>query len=673
MADTRLFTQSVQTPAKNQAFGSLFLNISMANSLIEPWGRDWAKRDRQLVEFWHTEPFLAASISSIIMTRASLSWQLEGPPKSVSATQRILNASDLGRGWYSMISKLCLDILCTDNGAFLEIIRDKKRPGQKAENAPILGLANLSSIRCIRTGDPYEPVIYIDNAGGLHRLKWYEVITFEEIPTTLDSAIGRQICFVSRVLKAAEILKDVNTYNSEKISGRFAKALHLVGGVSQAEIERIQERAEIDADNRGLTRYLQPIILAALDPNAKVSHKQIDLATMPDAFDFDITMKWYISLIAMAAGGDFQDFAPLPGGDLGTASQSETLHRKSQRKGHALFMKMIETRLQEARVIPPNVTFGFSQQDAAAELEAAEITQTRVETRTSQIASGEINIPVAQQLALEAGDLKQHHLILMGDTVDDTVSVTVQDDERVPDLDQTKAVDIHTAWVAANHISQLIMNSPINSALSLNEHQLEIFRTALRNSIQTEQTIGTDDKWHTVAITQAAKEAGIQPHVIRMCLPDNLKVSVTNDGVYKNGKRIWQKAVQSISTSKVKRSRIAAGAVCFKCGEPKTNYVYIPLKHWQPVCDNHLNQGLVGKAENPQYDLYELLNAFKIQTHNVSSDKKFAIFLASLFCASEIKYGKAKNIDKIKQIAQKTRSTIGIVPSELLTHHILSI
>lgn len=1031
--DTRLFTQSVQTPAK-QVSNSLLLHFSTSHSTIEPWGGDWARRDRQLMNFWHTESYLASAIASIVMTRASLSYLLEGPPKSVSSTQRILDASDFNKGWTSLISKLSLDLLClsgrtnvelggdrlgqtkfiedivkdkdigpvlsvdsngnlvekritnwyksplgnrkwwwvslkyasnhnrsnkggifltndhplltdrgwvnaeditpgmkvatkyldpsedqmeviiggllgdmsvqrlsrvgtlslghskkqedwfdfkldklkdfnwgnkhyqtynfnngyppsetvgakskgsisfakiydrwygkegklvdreqvekyfspkmlaiwycddgsinrsgknpystistngfskedvewlvdllnknniksnisqdkrydqyyihistvgtkilsdyigayvppsmryklpdnspeydsnlwkiksakiyydtvvesrareqnnksrtkiaycidvedthnfvaanmiahncTDNGAFLEVIRDKKRPGQKPENAPVLGLANLPSTKCVRTGDPRTPVIYIDNDGVLHNLKWYQVITFEELPSTQPNALDRQVCFVSRVLKAAEIIKDISTYNSEKISGRFARALHLVGGVSQAEIERIQERSEIDADNRGLQRYLQPIIMAALDPNAKVSHEQIDLASLPDAFDMDITMKWYISVIAMAAGGDFQDFAPLPGGNLGTASQSETLHRKSQRKGNALFMKMIETRLQAAKVIPPNVTFRFSQQDAAAELEQANIAQVRANTRATQLNSLEITPEVAQQLAVEAGDLKQTHLVMMGATPDGTVDITVQDDEKVPDIEKSVTIDL--AWAAAKSIEQAILNHPVNGSMPLNNHQLGIFTTALRNAIKYEQLLGTSEEWQSAIITKAAHEAGIQAHMIRMRLPDDFKVLVTRDGVWENGQLIYVKKEATPEPKRVKRVQIAKGSQCFVCNKSAETYVY--TNQWKPVCSNHKTQGLVGK-QNPQYDLPELIEAYKKQSQNVDQNKAFGLFVATICYASELKYGKI-NAVKVKEIATKCRLAVGIVPPELLVHHILSI
>lgn len=675
--DPRLFTRSVQDPGSQSFATSAFLNIALSSphSIIEPWGRDWVLRDRQLAEFWPTESYLASAIASIVMTRASLTWQLEGPPKSVSAVRRILNQSDFGRGWSSLMAKVCLDLSTQDNGAFAEIIRDSRRPGVRPESAPVLGLAHLPALRCIRTGNPFEPVIYINESGKFKTLKWYQVITFEELPSTLPGTHNRQVCFVSRVIKAAEIIRDITTYQGEKVSGRFLRTIHMVGGVSQPEIERMERRANTDADNMGLLRYMQPIIMAALDPNAKVSHVQIDLASLPDGFDFDETMKWYISVIAMAAGGDFQDFAPLPGGNLGTASQSETLHRKSQRKGHALFMKMVEDRLQQANVLPRNVTFRFNQQDAAAEMEQAQISQIRAATRAAQIQSGEISATTARRLAVEAGDLKHSHLIELDNIpIDETQSITLDEDEAEP-VDITKPIGLKTAWAAAKAITTLIENHPMNDYQSLNPDLLQLFTLEVRNALTHETHLTTSSQWQCDIITNAAKNAGISPHLIRLRLPDNLVITANHNGVFSNmfNHQIYKPvAANPAPRPTFKQAQVAAtSGNCFKCGNSRQNWVYIPTKGWQPVCDNHLDQGLIGRSHNPQYNKAELIYAFKEQyAAATTNNKRLAIFISAICYANELKYGTIK-LDEVRDVVARVKESIGIMPPVILAQYIL--
>lgn len=668
--DSRLLSRSVQDLEERPFNNTITLNLGITGQpLIEPWGRDWIRRDMQLAEFWPTEPFLASAITSIVMTRASLTWQLEGPPKSVSAVRRILNQSDFGKGWSSLMVKICLDILTQDNGAFIEIIRDKARPGTKPQSAPVLGLAHLPSMRCVRTGNPLKPVIYITKKGKYRELKWYQVITLEELPSTIPDALDRQVCFVSRVLKAAEIIRDITTYQSEKVSGRFTRAMHLVGGVAQPEIDRIQERGEIDADNRGLARYAQPLILAALDPNAKVSHVQIDLATLPDAFDFDETMKWYISVIAMAAGGDFQDFAPLPGGDLGTASQSETLHRKSQRKGHALFMKMVENRLMQGNVFPRNVTFRFNQQDAAAELELAEIAKVRAETRATQIDSGEITPEIARLIAVDKNDLKHSHLIDLNG-INDEQDITLDEDEQEPqEIEQNKALSIEIAQAAARAVKSLVENHPMNDYMSISEDLLNLFEIELRNEMITETRLTTGEAWQCTEITRAARNSGIQPHLIRLRLPDNLVLVANKNGVYSNfAGQIYTKQKRVQPRPVISPYRIAKGEKCYKCKDNKETYAYIATKGWVPVCKKHSNQGLVGRLENPQFDKAELLYAFKKQFD--VSDKKLALFVSSMAYANELNTGDI-DLNRIREVTGKIKDVITVLPATILAQYLL--
>lgn len=673
--DSRLVNRSVQD-LRNQKYNNhMILNVGYSGAnLIEPWGRDWISRDRQLSEFWPTEPFLASAIASIAMTRASLTFHLEGPPKSAIAVRRMFEQSEFGQGWVTLIIKVCLDLLTQDNGAFIEVIRDVARKGIRPESAPVLGMAHLPSNRCIRTGNPLTPVIYIAPDGKHKPLQWYQVVTLEELPATHPNARGRQISFVSRVLTAAQIIKDITTYQSEKVSGRFTRTIHLVGGVAQAEIDRMQESSEINADNRGLMRYVQPIIMAALDPNAKVSHVQLDLASLPDAFNFDETMKWYISVIAMAAGGDFQDFAPLPGGNLGTASQSETLHRKSQRKGHALFMKMIESRLQQANVMPRNVIMRYDQQDAAAELEQATISQVRANTRSIQLSSSEITIPVAQQLAVEAGDLKHVHLITLNNTTgNDEHNITLGDDELEPQIDATKALSIHTAWAAAKTIKGLVLNHPMNDYNSLDSALLDLFAVELRNALTHETRLTTSETWQCDIITEAAKNAGLSPHLIRLRLPDNLVLVANATGLYSNfAGQIYKAQVQPPHLTPPKPSQIInTGHRCFKCGQAKGGNVYIPTVGWQAVCTNHLDQGLVGKPGDVQYDKSELLIAFRDQFADAATPtKKLAIFLSAVGYANELKHGTIQ-LDELRATAAKVQSTISFLPATLLSQYLL--
>ncbi len=306
------------------ASDALVLNLVSVADSFPVWGRNPKSRDRQLREFWPTEPILASALYSTVIRNASFSWTLEGPPNTVAAVQQMLHQADFGRGWSNFITKFTIDLFTQDNGAFFEVIRAEDSP-----TAPVVGLAHLDSFRCMRTGDPENPVIYTDRKGVRHKLAWYQVQMESEFPSPIETMHGMQLCAVSRVLQAAQFLRDIGIYQREKIAGDNPNAIYLTGGVPAQTITDAVEQHKARQSERGMARYVIPLIVASLDPTATVSVDKIALKELPDGFDVEQSMRWYINQLALGFGADYQDFAPLPGQGLGTSTQSMVLHQKS--------------------------------------------------------------------------------------------------------------------------------------------------------------------------------------------------------------------------------------------------------------------------------------------------------------------------------------------------------
>lgn len=416
---------SVPQPAESVVF-----YMAQMAELVTPWGLRPKTRDRELRAFIPTEYFLLSALGSVCARNASFNWKLEGrtSPKTVEAMQDLLLNAQFGRGWEDFIVKLSMDLYTQDCGAFIEIIRDGK-----TEKDPVIGIAVLDAARCWLTGDPEKPVIYQQSSGKWKELNWWQVYNMQEMPSPqVMGARGVhytiQYCAVSRLLKAAQILKNITTYKEEKTGGRFQKAIHLVTGVNADQLKAaLAERMEI-ADAKGLTRYVQPTIVTAIDPNSPVGHDTIELASLPDGFDEDSSLRNYITILAMAFLVDYQDFAPLPGGNLGTSMQSQVLHMKSRGKGPALFHKLIGHMLNMS-ILPKTVEFSWDEQDIEYEAQAANVAKTRAEERKLRVDTGEITGEGARQIALDAGDLPQELFDAMG-AQDVTPSVVVRDVEK---------------------------------------------------------------------------------------------------------------------------------------------------------------------------------------------------------------------------------------------------
>lgn len=419
---------SVQAQSQYETVPRTSLVIQMASvaDSFEPWGRNLTVRDRQLREFWPTEPTLASALYSVIIQRSSYSWTLEGPPNTVELYQEMFHNADLGSGWLPFLVKLATDLYTQDNGAFMEIIRTGD-----SETSPVIGIAHLDSARCIRTGVPEWPVVYFDRMGGRHKMAPWQVITWEEFPSPIETMNGAQLCALSRVLRAAQLLRDIGIYIREKAAGSSLTAIHLVSGIKATEIDDAIEQHMVRQKQKGLTNFMLPAVLATLDPTATISHEQIDLASLPDNFDLDVTMRWYINQLALGLGADYQDFAPLPGRALGSGAQSLVLHDKSRGKGPATFIKSLEHKLNFAGVLPRNVTFRFDEQDMAQELEYADIAKIRAETLTMYVTSGTLTQEAARQIMLDKGDISQELFDVLQEATDVTPNVTAPDDDQV--------------------------------------------------------------------------------------------------------------------------------------------------------------------------------------------------------------------------------------------------
>lgn len=400
----------IDTPAPTETMGaeSLIWWIAAQADEFEPFGGRVRVRDKQLRDFVPKEPYYASGRGVIAARNAGFSWQLEGPKLLTRRAQDVLDNANQGEGWQDLIIKTTEDLTTQDNAAFWEIVRRTDSP-----TGELIGINHLDAARCWHTGAPEAPVMYQDRNGKWHLLKWYQVVTLAEMPTAVEGRYGQQMCALSRMLKAAQIFRNISVYIEEKTGGRSNRALHLVSGVNASQVNDALNEQKILADAEGLMRYMQPAIVSSVDPRAEVRVATLELASLPDAFNEEVTWKHYVSIMAMAFLSDFQEFAPLPGGNLGTSAQSKTLHMKTRGKGPALFMKLISHALN-FKILPKAVQFNFLEQDIEQEQAEAEVRKVRAEERSIRIQSGELLPEEARQLAVDSGDLPEELFMATG-------------------------------------------------------------------------------------------------------------------------------------------------------------------------------------------------------------------------------------------------------------------
>ena len=508
MVDESVLKRTVQEVPRDEWSGTgalLTLSLATVADDIPPWGQAPYIRDRMLREFWPTESILAGTIYSISIRNAAMDLSFEGPSRTVQAVQALFNSANLGKGQLDFFTQVVTDLLTQDNGAHFELIRESD-----SETSPVIGINHLDSQRCRRTGSIDIPIIYTDRLGGQHKLKWYQVISLTELPSPIETMNGMQYCFVTRVLRAAQVLRDMSIYKREKIGGRGPTDIHLVGGVAQS---RIDDKLKIDAekaDNKGLIRYMDAMIVAGLDPTQSVSLVTVPIKSLPDGFDEDTTLKWYVAWLALNAGMDYQDLAPLPGGGLGTSQQSVTLDRKSRGKGPAYYQKMILQALNFHGVIPRTVTAKYVEQDNAAALDEANLNKAKVEYYTGLVQGLGMPKQVVYQMMSDNGDLSEEILQLL-EQEDMTEDVTADDTTPYEEPENVQPLPVDTPPVPP---------TPDAQALPANEEAKEVtgavfdyasdLGTAVKQALAGKLTAKSLERSHKSYLTGYAREAYLE-------------------------------------------------------------------------------------------------------------------------------------------------------------------
>jgi hypothetical protein len=181
-------------------------------------------------------PLLEGSWSSavaIAITKiSSLNWSVEGDiPLQNKRAQELFLTPNGGAGWTHFLSQHLRDFLCTDNGAFIEVVRSSSGAG-----STIIGLVHLDSRRCMRTGMPESPVIYLDNTGAQHLLKDYQVIMLSDMPNPGETFFGVGLCAASRAYDSIQMTALYKAYQKEKMSGRKPLSVNFLSGINDESV-----------------------------------------------------------------------------------------------------------------------------------------------------------------------------------------------------------------------------------------------------------------------------------------------------------------------------------------------------------------------------------------------------------------------------------------------------
>jgi len=346
----------------------LVFHIAASADEIPQW---WSQsRDRALDKLWKQEAVLSGAIYSLSAKIAAAKWEIFGDSDGDKAHYtELLNNADLGAGWIPFIFKGVQDLLTQDNGWFIELLRESRSDPEEM----VEGVAHLDSQRCERTGWADIPVVYHSaRTNQKHRLNYWQVYAAADQPSPREKMKGVGYCATSRAASAAQILRDIHIFKRQKLGGKHVPAIIWAKGIRRDAVEEALEEALLEQHSQGYSHYTKPVIIASPDAGLDLQATLMEFASLPDGYDEDTTMRWYIAILAICFGVDYGEFAPLPGRSLGTATESLVQSEKAKGKGPGTIFNMIERAINYA-ILPEGMSFSFVGKDASEDLDKAEI------------------------------------------------------------------------------------------------------------------------------------------------------------------------------------------------------------------------------------------------------------------------------------------------------------
>lgn len=409
--------------------------VPLPSQLPAKWS--W-ETDRILRSTIYHESRWAGALRRAIEKQAALGFYVDdtqGSEQRIKRAQQLLLHADGYMGWVLFVQKHKRDVYCTNNGAFVEIIRqghqsvDPKNQHTLIYSGPpsarVVGIGHLASSRCRRTGDPEYPVLYMDILGREHILARHQVLMYAALPRSDINYFDVGMCAAHGAYNTIYKMAAMETYIREKISGSRALSLHLVTGISQKTLESAITTASAGQGAKGFMVYMGNIIIP-LQGEQAASGYAIPLAEIPDGFNAKEEREDANIIYALNLGIPVQDIAPLSGQGLGTGTQSQIQQEEADGYGQAVWRQWFTHEINEW-VLPDATTLHFvNTNDVRDQKMKADVQLVRAQTRTAMITDGTITPQQSLQMAVDAKDAPQEFL-----AEDNTPQGQLNDDEKL--------------------------------------------------------------------------------------------------------------------------------------------------------------------------------------------------------------------------------------------------
>jgi hypothetical protein len=346
--------------------------------LEAPDTSDPRRLDEWYRRFAYRESYLSGVFNSVVQIDKNRGWKIIGGRNQVARYTKIAHEFDNGAGWRPSIS-ICAQSYYTTRAGF---VVETGTEGD-ADNAPLRALWTVDPCRVKLTGNLETPLKYYPRNGSTQDWLPRDFIRGCSLPSTDETQYGYGFPAIARCLDLARIMVAVYQHDTEQLGARAPRGLLLLNGISQNQWDTAMQSREESLD--GLERaYFGGVAVLASSGANEVSATLTALSNLPKDWDTKTFTDLLLYGYALAFGYDAREFYPVSGGSLGTATETETQHRKASSKGDLDFSLAFQEKLQSR--FPATLQFEFEQRDVEGEQNdaALQLAQAQVITEMTK-------------------------------------------------------------------------------------------------------------------------------------------------------------------------------------------------------------------------------------------------------------------------------------------------
>jgi hypothetical protein len=214
----------------------------------------------------------------------------------------------------------------------------------------------------------------MDIEGTLHLMHMSTVKRMVDMPDSYEAAYEYGECALSRCI--APVWRDIlmNRYVEQTLDDNPPPGIMIFKNISEKNLQEAFAKLDRDRSTDFGSKWGNVIRLYGLMADSTPEIVSVPYSTTPDKFDYVAYKELNVKEIALGLGVDIQDLWELTGNNMGTATQSEVLERKSKGQLLGTLYKSIERLLNQA--LPVELEFSFAYRDPEEDQQVADKAST---------------------------------------------------------------------------------------------------------------------------------------------------------------------------------------------------------------------------------------------------------------------------------------------------------